>query len=103
MTTPAWYLAQLLDVRIVTIDDLSNRSLPPLPEHRPLQGTLRTRREMRVSELRDTVPQLVERRSNLGIKSPLVYGSGTSGPCYVPDRTGNNEYVDALDTDYEFG
>ncbi|GAB7010767.1 hypothetical protein [Halorubrum trueperi] len=47
VTTPAWYLAQLLDVRIITIDDLTKESLPPLTEHRPPRGTFRTRREPR--------------------------------------------------------
>ena len=101
VTTPAWCLAQLLDVRIVTIDDLSKDSLPPLTEHRPPRGTFRTRREPRVSELRDNMPQLLRRRSDLDIEAPVFYAGG-SGPCYVPDRTGNDEYVDTLDSDYEF-
>ena len=103
MTTPAWSLAQLLDVRIVTIDYLTKKSLPPLTEHRPPRGTFRTRREPRVSELRSDMPQLLRRRSDLDIEAPVFYGSGGQGPCYVPDRAGNDEYVDALDTDYEFG
>ena len=102
VTTSAWWLAQLLDVRIVTIDDLTNESLPPLTQHRPPRGTFRTRREPRVSELRDTVPQLVDRRSDLDIEAPVFYAGG-SGPCYVPDRAGNDEYVDARDTDDDFG
>jgi len=35
--------------------------------------------------------------------SPEAVHAGGSGPCYVPDREGNDEYVDARDTDYEFG
>ena len=62
----------------------------------------RTRREPRVSVLRDTVPQLVGRRSDLDIEAPVLFAGG-SGPCYVPDRDGNDEYVDALDTDDDFG
>ena len=48
VTTPAWSLAQLLDVRIVikTVAD--------------------------------------------------------EGPCYVPERTGNDGYVSAYDSDYDF-
>ena len=42
VTTAAWWLAQLLDVRIVTIDDLTNESLPPLTEHRPPRYISRT-------------------------------------------------------------
>jgi len=33
----------------------------------------RTRREPRVSELRDSVPQLVDRRSDLDIEAPVFY------------------------------
>ena len=33
VTTSAWWLAQLLDMGIVTIDDLTNESLPPLTKH----------------------------------------------------------------------
>ncbi|MDB9235539.1 hypothetical protein [Halorubrum ezzemoulense] len=132
MTTSAWHLAQLLDVRIVTIDDLTTESLPPLTEHRPPRGTFRTRREPRVSELRDKnqlpllterrppggtlharrepliqdlrdrLPLLVHRRSSLDIEAPVFHGP-SHGPCYVPDRTGNTEYVSARDSDYDFG
>ncbi|GAA0512627.1 hypothetical protein SAMN04488066_104193 [Halorubrum aquaticum] len=102
VTTPAWYLAQLLDVRIVTIDDLTKESLPPLTEHRPPRGTFRTRREPCVSELRDAVPPLLDRRSDLDIEAPVFFASG-KGPCYVPDRTGNDEYVDTYDSEYDFG
>jgi len=47
VTTPAWYLAQPLDVRIVTIGDLTKESLAPLTEHRPPRGTFHARREPR--------------------------------------------------------
>ena len=56
-----------------------------------------------MSELRSNMPQLLRRRSNLDIEAPVFYGSGGKGPCYVPDRTVNDEYVNARDTDYEFG
>lgn len=55
-------------------------------------------RELRVSELRDGMPDLLYRRSGLNIESPVVVGAGR-GPCYVPERTGN----DAYDSDYDFG
>ena len=102
VTTAAWYLSQLLDVRIVTAEDLPKESLPPLTEHRPPRGTFRTRREPRVSELRSDMPQLLRRRSDLDIEAPVFYAGG-HGPCYVPDRAGNDEYVSAYDSDYEFG
>ena len=101
VTTPAWYLAQLLDVRIVTIDDLTKESLPPLTEHRPPRGTFRTRREPRMSELRSDVPPLLDRQSDLDIEAPVFFAGGR-GPCYVSDRKGNDEYVDARDSNYEF-
>ena len=89
-------------MRILTIDDLPNESLSPLTEHRPPQGTLRTRREPRARELRDTVPQLVDRHSDLDIEAPVFFAGGR-GPCYVPDRAGNDDYVNARDSEYEFG
>jgi hypothetical protein len=101
VTTPAWYLAQLLDVRIVTIDDITKESLPPLTEHRPPRGTFRTRRELWMSELRSDIPQLLDRHSDLDIEAPVFFAGGR-GPCYVPDRNGNSAYVDALDSDYDF-
>lgn len=98
VTSSAWVLAQRLDVRILTIGDLSKGSLPSLTAHRPPTGTLRTRREPRVSELRDGMPDLLRRQSDLDIELPVFVGAGR-GPCYVPDRTGN----DAYDSDDNFG
>jgi len=99
VTTQAWWLAQMLDVRILTIDDLYADSLPPLTERRPPQGTLRTRREPHVSELRSNMPHLLKRQSKLDIETPVFFDGGC-GPCYVPDRRGNGKYVNASDTDY---
>ncbi|MDB9249160.1 hypothetical protein PN419_09085 [Halorubrum ezzemoulense] len=101
VTSSAWRLAQQLDVRILTIEDLEKDGLPPLTEHRPPVGTFRTRREPSVRELREHVPSMVIRQSTLDIEAPVFFAGGTS-PCYVPDRTGNNEYVSAYDSDYEF-
>ena len=101
VTTPAWYLAQRLDVRIVTTEDLRKESLPPLTEHRPPQGTLRTRREPRVWELREMVPALLDRRTDLDIEAPVFFAGG-QGPCYILDRTGNDEYVNTYDSDFDF-
>ena len=55
-----------------------------------------------MSELRGDIPQLLDRRSDLDIEAPVFFAGG-KGPCYVPDREGNDEYVDACDSDYEFG
>jgi hypothetical protein len=54
-----------------------------------------------VSELREHVPAIVSRQSTLDIEAPVFFAGGTS-PCYVPDRTGNDAYVSAYDSDYEF-
>ncbi|WP_200531387.1 hypothetical protein [Halorubrum sp. LN27] len=102
VTTPAWMLAQRLDIRICTIGDLSKDSLPPLTEHRPPTGTLHTRREPRVSELRDRIPDLLRRHSDLDVEAPVFVGAGR-GLCYVSDRTGNGKYVNAYDSNYDFG
>jgi hypothetical protein len=101
VTSQAWWLSQVLDVRILTIEDLHKDSLPPLTERRPPRETFRTRREPRVSELRSNMPQLLKRRSNLDIEAPVFFDGGC-GPCYVPDRDGNDKYVNASDTDYNF-
>ena len=102
VTESAWRLAQLLDVRIVTESDLEKSQLPPLTERRPPSGTLKTRREPLIQDVRDRLPLLLCRRSGLDIEAPVFHQVDT-GPCYVPDRTGNDAYVDARDTDYEFG
>ena len=102
VTTPAWTLAQRLDVRILTISDLAKGSLPPLTEHRPPTGTLHTCREPCVRELRDPLPDLLYRLSDLDIESPVFIGAGR-GPCYVPDRNGNDAYVNVYNSDYDFG
>jgi len=63
---------------------------------------LHTRREPRVRELPDPLPDLLYRLSDLDIESPVFIGAGR-GPCYVPDRMGNDTYVNAYDSDYDFG
>ena len=102
VTEGAWQLAQLLDVRILTTDDLHKDQLPPLTEHRPPRRTLSARREPRIQDMRDRLPLLLHRRNDLEIEAP-VFDALDHGPCYVPDRTGNGEYVRAFDSDYEFG
>jgi len=47
------------------------------------------------------MPDLLYRLSDLDIESPVFIGRGR-GPCYVPDRTGNDAYVNAYDSDYDF-
>ena len=50
VTNRAWMLSQILDIWILTVKDLYTDSLPPLTEHRPPRGTLRTRREPPVND-----------------------------------------------------
>jgi len=54
-----------------------------------------------MSELRSDVPPLLDRQSDLDIEAPVFFAGGR-GPCYVSDRKGNDEYVDARDSNYEF-
>jgi hypothetical protein len=68
---------------------------------RPPRGTLRARREPFTRELRDRLPLLLHRKTNLDIEAPVFYGAGR-GPFYVPDREGNDEYVDARESECEF-
>ena len=102
VTESAWRLAQLLDVQIMTEQDLDKGQLPPLTERRPPSGTLNARREPLIQDVRDRLPLLVYRRSSLDIEAP-VFHIADHGPCYVPDREGNDAYVNARDSDYEFG
>ncbi|ELZ44914.1 hypothetical protein C464_12920 [Halorubrum coriense DSM 10284] len=101
VTAGAWELAQLLDVRIITDPDLHDDQLPPLTNCRPPRGTLRARREPFIQELRDRLPLLFHRKTSLDIEAP-VFHMADRGPCYVPDRTGNDAYVDARESDYDF-
>jgi hypothetical protein len=102
VTAGAWELAQQLDVRILTEPDLRDNQLPPLTDCRPLRDTLRARREPFIRELRDQLPLLLHRKTSLNVEAPVFYNTGR-GPCYVPDRTGNGKYVDARESDYDFG
>ena len=101
ITPGAWERAQLLDVRIITASELHNEQLPPLTKRRPPAGTLRARQEAPISNMRDRLPMLLQRDSDLDIESPVLYRSGR-GPCYVSDRTGNDAYISAWDSDYDF-
>ncbi|QAU13470.1 hypothetical protein EKH57_12520 [Halorubrum sp. BOL3-1] len=101
VTAGAWKLAQQLDVRILTQEDLWADCLRPLTECRPPHGTLYARREPPIRELRDRLPLLLHRRTRLDIEAPVFYAAG-DGPCYVPDREGNTAYVNARESEYDF-
>jgi len=102
VTESAWQLAQLLNVRIVTESDLEKDQLPPLTKRRPPSGTLNAWREPLIRDVRDRLALLFCRPSGLDIETP-VFHQVDHGPSYVPDREGNDEYVNARDSDYEFG
>jgi hypothetical protein len=42
------------------------------------------------------------RQSTRDVEAPVFYASA-NGPCYVPDRDGNDAYVAAADAEYDFG
>ncbi|MDB9277029.1 hypothetical protein [Halorubrum ezzemoulense] len=48
------------------------------------------------------MPQFVDRHSDLDIEMPVFIASA-SGLCYVPDRVGNDEYLNARNSDYDSG
>ena len=102
VTASAWELAQQLDVRILTEQDLWKDRLRPLTKCRPPRGTLYARQEPYIRDLRDRLPLLIHRSPGLDIEAPVFFHSST-GPCYVPDRTGNTAYVNASESDYDFG
>ena len=56
-----------------------------------------------ISELSLCAPLLLCRTPacEYDIEGP-VFGHPNAPPCYVPDRTGHDEYVRAYDSDYEF-
>jgi len=73
VSASAWRLAQLLDVRIVTEQDLYKGRLPPLTKRRPPSGTLHVRREPLIRDVRDRLPLVLSRRSGLAIEAPIIH------------------------------
>lgn len=87
LTNRAWNLAQLFDVRLLTIAELRHYDgLPPLTEHRPPYLKCRHRDDTRITDLRSPLPLLLRRRGLTEIEAPVFQGT-PSGPCYVTDRT----------------
>jgi len=101
LTERAWKLAQIYDVRLLTLDELSKDSLPPLTDRRPPSGTYSHRREMLISDYRSYPPKILWRGCT-DLEGP-PYTGPAEGPCYVADRTGHNDYVSAIESDYDFG
>ena len=103
LTDRAWELAQAYDVRLLTLDDLDNDQLPPLTHRRPPAGTTPHRQGALPRDVRSRLPLLLCRTPacEYDIEGP-VFGHPNAPPCYVPDRTGHDEYVSAYESDYEF-
>ena len=111
LTERAWKLAQAYDVRLLTLDDLQKDRLPPLTRHRPPEGTYVHQQSQRAEEFRSTLPAPLWRTTgdlatmNAGDKTlpeAPVFGTPEGPPCYVTDRTGHEEYVNANRCDYDF-
>lgn len=93
LTDRAWHLAQLLDVRLITREQLSQYDdLPPLTTHRPPYFQGGHRKNSRIEHLRDNPPVLLTRTGSFEQEAP-VFSGPAKGPCYVTDRTGHEEYV----------
>jgi hypothetical protein len=103
LTDRAWELAQAYDVRLLTLDDLGKDHLPPLTTRRPPAGTTPHRQGEFPRAVRSRLPLLLCRTPacEYDIEGP-VFGHPNAPPCYVPDRTGHDEYVSAYESDYEF-
>lgn len=97
LTDRAWRLAQVYDVRLLTIEDLDADDLPPLRRKRPPRDADTHRQSIPLESLQETPPVPLQRLQNdtleMDLESP-VYPSGETAPCYVPDRTGHEGYTD---------
>jgi len=106
LTDRAWKLAQVYDVRLLTHDDLFKDQLPPLTKLRPPRGTYGHRHERGLFSFRSQVATMLRRYAVDDYPDHLrgpVFEHPTDPPCYVPDRTGRDEYVSAPVSDYDFG
>lgn len=97
LTERAWDLAQAYDVRLLRLEDLDADDLPPLTEMRPPRDAGTNRESVPPESLRENLPielrRLQNQRPDFNIEGP-VYSGPETGPCYVPDRMGHEEYTD---------
>lgn len=97
LTDCAWRLAQAYDVRLLKLEDLEDDDLPPLTKRRPPSDANTHRQSVSPSSLREHPPESLRRfgtdRPDFDIEGPVYSGTETA-PCYVPDRTGHEEYTD---------
>lgn len=102
LTDRAWNLAQLFDVRLLSYEELRHYDgLPPLTVRRPAYLKRRHRNDTKITNLRSYPPTILWRRGLQGIEAPVFQGAG-SGPCYVTDRDGHNDYVYSYETDFDY-
>jgi hypothetical protein len=91
LTDRAWTLAQAYDVRLLTDMELHDHDdLPPLPKYRPPNNRQPHRYSRAPYRFRDRPTPVLIRRGN-DTEAP-VFGGPPTGPCYVTDRTGHNDY-----------
>ena len=96
LTDRAWRLAQAFDVRLLTLRDLEGDELPPLTCERPPEDADVHRTSVNPWSLRTTPPVPLLRMhagQPVDIETPVFFPN-TSAPCYVPDRTGHEDYTD---------
>ena len=106
LTDRAWKLAQAFDVRLLTLDDLRKDRLPPLTTNRPPRGTHNHRQGYHPLVFRSSLPMMLCRHANDDHPDCLsgpAFENSQDPPCYVPDRSGHDEYVSARKCDYDFG
>ena len=106
LTERAWKLAQAFDVRLLTSDDLFKDQLPPLTTNRPPSGTYSHRQGGHPLAFRSRVPTMLYRHAADDYPDCLsgpAFDHPKGPPCYVPDRSGHDEYVSAHRSDYDFG
>lgn len=98
----AWELAQRLDVRLLTVDQLeSYDDLPPLTYYRPALNREPHRVGSDIQCLRSHLPPIITRRGLSDVDKAAFFNGG-NGPCYVIDREGHQDYVKSLTSDFDF-
>ncbi|WP_233255257.1 hypothetical protein [Haloplanus rallus] len=103
LTDRAWRLAQAFDVRLLTLQDLDGDEFPPLIRKRPPQAADIHRDSVDPETLRQILPITLCRPPHDQPDADLeaaVFSPIKSAPCYVPDRTGHEDYADTYFTRY---
>lgn len=102
LTSRAWDLAQKLDVRLLSVNQLdSYDGLPPLTYDRPPLSHKPHASDLWIDVIRSSLPVFVTRKGLSDVEAAAFY-SGGDGPCYVTDREGHQEYVYGVSSDFDF-